>query len=270
MTDNSLISPINYIRPLGRPEPNTPSLRLGVSYPTLHEPVFWEESPQFKKQTLAANAVLARDHHSCRFCGFLSRKYQVVVTRNGMTWDTSQMFTACIFCAQCLTINKCTNYRSGVLLYLPEFSQEHLNLVAKVIYVCRISQGQNADKARKLLDKLMARRKSARETIKTDDPALLTQMISGTHEPRAYADLRLRIKDLRLFPLDRRIIKEADLEYNQFPQVFAYWRSKDGPFRGCTPQKMDTRFMDEMISVMERSSSKKIKKLNSDPLMGTK
>jgi intracellular multiplication protein IcmJ len=42
---------------------------------------------------------------------------------------------------------------------------------------------------------------------------------------------------LRLFPLDRRIIREADLEFNQFPQILAYWRSKDGPFGKLQPKQ---------------------------------
>lgn len=253
MTDKHLICPIDYIRPLWNKEFGVPSLRLGLSYPIPSESIFWEESMDNKKQTLAKNAVLARDHHACRFCGFLSQKYQVIVTRNGKSWDTSQMFTACIFCAQCLTIDKVSGYRSGVLLYIPEISHEYLNLVAKVIYVCRISQGESADKARKLLDILMARREVARERIKTDDPAILTRMLSETQDPKAYSNLRSRIGSIRLFPLDRRIVKEADLEFNQFPQILAYWRSKDGPFGGCTPLKMDTRFMDELISIVEKS-----------------
>jgi intracellular multiplication protein IcmJ len=46
-----------------------------------------------------------------------------------------------------------------------------------------------------------------------------------------------KLEGIRLFPLDRRIIKEGDLEFNQFPQILAYWRSKDGPFGGKVPNK---------------------------------
>ena len=33
------------------------------------------------------------------------------------------------------------------------------------------------------------------------------------------------------------IIKEGDLEFNQFPQILAFWRSKDGPFGGKVPNQ---------------------------------
>ncbi len=47
-----------------------------------------------------------------------------------------------------------------------------------------------------------------------------------------------KLKGFRILPLDRRIIKEGDLEFNQFPQILAYWRSKDGPFGDMPPPEM--------------------------------
>ena len=55
--------------------------------------------------------------------------------------------------------------------------------------------------------------------------------------PKHYSMRDEKLKGLRLFPLDRRIIKEQDLEFNQFPQILAYWRSKDGPFGGKVPSQ---------------------------------
>mgnify|MGYP000275845136 CR=1 FL=1 len=43
---------------------------------------------------------------------------------------------------------------------------------------------------------------------------------------------------------NRRIIKEGDLEFNQFPQILAYWRSKDGPFGDVPPRRWVNLFYD--------------------------
>lgn len=127
--------------------------------------------------------------------------------------------------------------RSGVLLWLPEVSQADLHHIARAIYVARISQGSMADAARKSLDTLMQRREEVRTRIGTDDPYILAMVLQDYLTNRHYHNRDKKIAGVRLFPLDRRIIKEADLEFNQFPQILAYWRSKDGPFGGKTPQK---------------------------------
>ena len=63
----------------------------------------------------------------------------------------------------------------------------------------------------------------------SDDPAKLADQLrhGGDRGSPSVADAVAR--GLRLFPLDRRIIQDLDLEFNQFPQILAYWRSKNGP-----------------------------------------
>ena len=53
-----------------------------------------------------------------------------------------------------------------------------------------------------------------------------------------------KLDGVRIFPLDRRIIKEAELEFNQFPQILAYWRSKAGPFGGKAPTQWISLYQD--------------------------
>ena len=125
--------------------------------------------------------------------------------------------------------------RSGVLIWLPEIEQSVLHDITRAIYVARISQGPMAEAARKALDILMSRREEARRRIQTDDPYVLSTVLKDFMTPRYYAERAEKLDGIRLFPLDRRIIKEAELEFNQFPQILAYWRSKDGPFGGKAP-----------------------------------
>jgi len=183
--------------------------------------------------------IFSRDDDVCQCCGFKSKKYQEVQAVNGIITDLSEdnLKTTCIFCSQCFNLDRVSSMRSGVLLWLPEIKQSDLHHISRAIYVARISQGPIADAARKALDSLMSRREAVRSRIGTDDPYILATVLKDYLTDSHYNNRDKKIEGVRLFPLDRRIIKESDLEFNQFPQILAYWRSKDGPFGGKTPQK---------------------------------
>ena len=183
--------------------------------------------------------VLERDDHVCQFCGFQAHKYQEIVFSDGNLSNDSKsnLKTACIFCQQCFYIDTVSVMRSGVLLWLPEIPQTDLHHIARAIYVARISQGPIADAARRSLDALMKRRDVVRSRIGTDDPYILGMVLKDYLHDAHYNMRNQKLDGVRLFPLDRRIIKESDLEFNQFPQILAYWRSKAGPFGGKSPQK---------------------------------
>ncbi len=187
----------------------------------------------------AKQKIFDRDDNTCQCCGFQSNKYQEVLFLNGNENDLSEanVKTSCIFCYQCFNLDKISVMRSGVLLWLPEIKQTDLHHIARAIYVARISQGPIADAARKSLDALMQRRNVIRERIGTDDPYILATVLKDYLTNSHYKNRDKKMEGVRLFPLDRRIIKESDLEFNQFPQILAYWRSKAGPFGGKTPQK---------------------------------
>ena len=183
--------------------------------------------------------IFTRDDNTCQCCDFQAKKYQEILFVNGNKNDLSEnnLNTICIFCYQCFNLDTVSVMRSGVLLWLPEIKQADLHHISRAIYVARISQGPIAEAARKSLDALMKRRDAVRARIGTDDPYILSTILKDYLTDAHYAGRDAKIEGIRLFPLDRRIIKEADLEFNQFPQILAYWRSKDGPFGGKTPQK---------------------------------
>lgn len=186
--------------------------------------------------------ILERDDHTCRFCGFQSKKYQEVVHISGYTDDYSpeNMATGCIFCHQCFDLEKTAQMNSGVLVWLPELTQAELNHTARAIYVARISQGTMAEAARKALDAIMVRREDAKARLSTDDPSFLAIVMRDFISSKNYAERHKKLDGLRLWPLDRRNISEGDLKFNQFPQILAYWRSKDGPFGGMPPVNWKT------------------------------
>ncbi|MCI5060376.1 MAG: type IVB secretion system protein IcmJDotN [Alphaproteobacteria bacterium] len=183
--------------------------------------------------------ILERDDHTCRFCGFQSSKYQDVhfVDNDPTNLQMDNMITSCIYCHQCFDLEKVAEMNSGVLIWLPEIEQAELNHIARAIYVARISQGTMSETAKKTLEVLMSRREDVKQRIDTDDPYVLATVMKDFLGPRHYAMREKKLEGVRLFPLDRRIIKEGDLEFNQFPQILAYWRSKDGPFGGKVPSQ---------------------------------
>lgn len=187
--------------------------------------------PVLKKQ------ILDRDDHTCAGCGFKSQKYQEVhfLNHDSQDLNPNNLITTCSFCHQCFNLDKVAQMRSGVLVWLPEIPQTELNHLARALFVARISQGPLSDTARKILDMLMARRELARQRLGSDDPYVLATVLRDYIGPRHYAEREQKLQGIRLLPIDRRIIREADLEFNQFPQILAYWRSKDGPFSGKVP-----------------------------------
>lgn len=188
--------------------------------------------------------ILERDDHTCRFCGFKSQKYQEVHFLNNNPEDlrSDNLATACIFCHQCFDLEKASAMNSGVLVWMPEIAQAELNHIARAVYVARISQGSMADAARSALDALMLRREDAKARLATDDPFFLGTVLRDFLGPKQYAGRVEKLEGIRLLPLDRRNITEGELRFNQFPQILAYWRSKDGPFGATPPSQWKTLY----------------------------
>ncbi len=190
--------------------------------------------------------LFERDDYTCQCCGFESKKYQEILFKNQNFADVSDnnLMTVCSFCYQCFHMDKVGEMKSGVLIWLPEIDQATLHHIARAIYVARISQGPVAEAAKTALSTLMGRREEIKKRMNTDDPHILTMVLKDYLSPKHYADRVKKLEGVRLFPLDRRIIKEADLEFNQFPQILAYWRSKNGPFGGKTPPQWITIYQE--------------------------
>lgn len=190
--------------------------------------------------------VFERDDYTCQCCGFRSEKYQDIHFKNNDKTDTraDNLITTCLFCSQCFHIDDIRDMKSGTLIWLPEIGQAALHHIARSIYVARISQGDMAQAARETLEILMARREEAKKRLGTDDPFVLATVLKDYLEDRHYKQSKDKLEGIRVFPLDRRIIQDGDMEFNQFPQILAYWRSKKGPFGGNLPADWFDRYID--------------------------
>lgn len=190
--------------------------------------------------------IFERDDHTCRYCGYGSKKFQLIHVKDGdpLNKADDNLVTSCIFCHQCFHLDQIGAMKSGVLIWMPEISQAQLHQLARALYVARITQGPMAEIARKTLETIMKRREEAIERIKTDDPQILSLVLKDYLDKRQYENRIEKLDGIRLFPLDRRTVKEGDLEFNQFPQILAFWRSKDGPFGQSMPNGWLDRYQE--------------------------
>jgi intracellular multiplication protein IcmJ len=101
-----------------------------------------------------------------------------------------------------------------------------------------------ADAARDAMETLLSRKEEAKSRLGTDSPRILATVLQDFLEAKEYKSRLAKLKGFRILPLDRRIIREGELEFNQFPQILAYWRSKDGPFGEVPPRKWVKVFYD--------------------------
>jgi len=85
-----------------------------------------------------ANRVLARDRHTCRYCGFQANSQMEIVNRDNNYHNNrlSNLATACPFCAQCSFIESVGlgGYGGGTLIYFPKFSQTQLNALCHTLF----------------------------------------------------------------------------------------------------------------------------------------
>ncbi len=114
--------------------------------------------PAFQKLALE---LLERDQYTCQYCGFKAEKHLEIVNRNqNYTQNTrSNMVTACVFCAQCFFLNALSTgqYGGGVLIFLPELSQNDLSGLSHVLLQAMEEGGDYKDSTQNIYQALRNR-----------------------------------------------------------------------------------------------------------------
>lgn len=168
--------------------------------------------------------ILQRDDYTCRFCGFRSSRYQRVVP------SAEGHVTACGFCEQVMSLERAAMMGGGHLIWLPELSQAELNHIVRAAYVAREADGEMAKAATRTLDALTARRGEAKKRLGSDDPLVLATVMYENLNQKERQAAQSKLDGVRFLPLDRHMVRGKNGEFNGFPQMIDFWRSKQGPF----------------------------------------
>lgn len=178
--------------------------------------------PPTKSET---EKVLKNDDYTCRFCGFRSTQFQRVVPFE------KHFVTSCSFCEEVLFLARAGMMSTGILVWLPEISQAELNHIARAFYIAMEDKGTDfAKAAERAMDALLTRRTEAKKRIGTEDPLLLSTLFHEnlTEDERKTAVAKL--DGIRLFPLNKHMVRTHGKDINGFPQIVKFWRSEEGPF----------------------------------------
>ena len=173
------------------------------------------------------------DGFTCNHCGFTSGKYQMTSQCGPSHRTLRDLATTCRPCWQVMNLEAAITARSAKLIWLPELSQTDLNRYMPELYAARIAQGTPAALAKNVLSILMARCDKLKEHGEVADLKEMVGLLRTAEHKRDQAanDRVLAPFDdgLRLLPLDRWIVREKNLEFNLYPQMLAYFRSRNGP-----------------------------------------
>jgi intracellular multiplication protein IcmJ len=184
--------------------------------------------------------ILARDDHTCVYCGFRAERFQEVRPLNAegiaRPAQADDWVTACHMCDQVLSLQRVGMLGEGILIWLPEMTQGDLNHLVRALYIARASDGDAGEPARRGLEALKARRDEAKKRLGTDDPLILATVFADFLDSEDVQGRADRLEGLRLLSLDRRLQRSSAGEVDRFPDMLAYWRSREGPFGNSPPK----------------------------------
>lgn len=151
--------------------------------------------------------VLERDRYACQFCGFKAKKYQEVVNldHNYHNNKLPNLVTACCFCAQCFFLEAVgrDDYGGGILIYLPEISQNDLNGFCHVLFCAMSNVTSYTSDAQEIYRNLKLRSKMVEDTLgegMSDSSLFGRLMIEAPNQDRAKIAKDI-LPHLRLLPL---------------------------------------------------------------------
>lgn len=150
--------------------------------------------------------VLERDQHTCQFCGFQATKYQEVVNldNNYRNNQQSNLVTACCFCSQCCFLEAVgkDDHGGGILIYMPEISQNDLNGFCHVLF-CAISNATDyVEDAQNIYRNLKSRSQIVEEYLGEgmSDCSLFGRMLLDSPSKDQYIIEKEVLTSLRLLP----------------------------------------------------------------------
>ncbi len=174
-----------------------------------------------KKFAAFKEAVLNREQNRCNYCGFCSRYHQEIVNLDGNYQNNklSNLGVACAFCAQTLFFDMVGRYEpsGGILIVLPELTQNELNAWCHVLFSAMYSGSEYATEARTIYYQLKQRSQLLEQLLGKgmSDATLLGEILLRGDLPN-FEYFTREVKDkIRLLPL-----------YSSFGNVLNDWAAE--------------------------------------------
>jgi intracellular multiplication protein IcmJ len=214
--------------------------------------------------------AIARDKHTCRFCGFQCKPSRTMRKADYYMqvhhWDDDHhnntlgnLVTACMHCHAVQHIGMWGANGEADLVYLPEVSQVELNHLCRTILVAQRfaellpneSPSQREDKkaamsisdtAREIFARFESRTEMARDRWRTSSPADIANVMMQM-PPEVYNRRHENLAGLRLLLSGRHALKGETGDV--MPMIVDSWLAEGGPYAAFKPKSW-TALLKEM------------------------
>lgn len=156
--------------------------------------------------------IFSRDKHTCQACGWRSERFQEIHHKDGnhSNHQEENLETLCPLCHQSFHLLIADSTSGGTIIWLPEMSQEKLNLLCIGLFVAmRNSQSKFASTARTVFGTLDARKSFVDENLGQSSPGTLAQVLLNM-KPDDYQKREKFVGALRLLPYPARFETQVD------------------------------------------------------------
>ena len=170
-----------------------------------------------KAFTSFAKKVLRRDNHTCQYCGYRAKYFQEIINKDGNYRNNrlSNMVTACPFCAQCgfLHIVGISDFGGGILVYLPELSQQQLNASCHSLFCMLANNAYQSSESKALYRDFKLRSQQVEQTLGEGlyKPEILGKMMIEKSDVLEKLRQTEFWKGLRLLPLLQSYIQQIKI-----------------------------------------------------------
>ncbi len=153
----------------------------------------------------ARDKLFARDQYTCQFCDFQAKQHLEVINldNNYRNNKSSNLVTACPFCAQCFFIDAIgsSDFGGGTIIYLPELTQAELNSFCHVLFYAMAAKSNHMKTAQSLYRIYKLRAQIVDNKLGTDSsqPNVLGQLLLELAQDDQAIQQKV-LTDLRLLP----------------------------------------------------------------------
>jgi intracellular multiplication protein IcmJ len=168
--------------------------------------------------------IFARDQYCCQFCGLKSKKYHEIINldHNYFNNKVSNLVTACVLCMQCVFLQSlgAGGYGGGVLIYLPEITQNYLNGLCHVLFTTMNNNSEYKESAQNAYRHLKLRSQIIEDEWgeNMQDPALFGQLLIESGNKTVLLEKKM-FTSIRLLPSRANVNRESEQGMDTSPII---------------------------------------------------